>query len=452
MPLKRFRKGNWLSKQQTNPQSWGDIFNPSSYPEYSYKPRTNDDASRIITTLTQTSSGWLSITGMSRTGKTCLMEYCLRETEIPYILLAGAKIKSIDDFWFEIASQLNTDNKTEVESGWSVEAVIAFLKLGYSRSVTTVRDNLGNSEALEDLNEQNLVIIIDDFHHIPEKTRFEVLYEIQKIVFSDRKKRIKFALLYVPTREMNKSWKGKSELWNERIDSVAISLWSTSELASIGMINYLNHKRSVLGLENLAKESFGLPSIMQRYCREYCVKFLLSTDPNVQSAVIDKDQVGIVFQNVADNLWELAGGEQFYRQLISGGPKNMNADAPITFRDGRKGNINMIIWYSLSKLISDLMGKTSIQVEGEALISYLEQYTDFKADTGSKRKVRNRLEYMSNQATEEYEKRHKELSDFVSDPFFEYDKSSDLITIYNPSYMVALRHSMKHNEKLTRYK
>lgn len=384
------------------------------------------------------------ISGPSGSGKTVLIEHLEKDrSKYNFIKITGHHINRRGGIWGAIAMALKLELGQEINRHTKLHGSIGTQSAGIGgekgRQITEVVTEVDVEEALR---KEGRVLIIDDFHFVPPSRQEGIVREIKGLVQSatingQNLDGIKVVVLYIPTLEMR-----DSEVWSQvRPESIELSLWSLDDLKSIGSVLFNNQAVSAAALLDLvAQECFGLPSNMQRFCRQICQKRFHDHVIIPQTSI--ETNLEVVYKEVGHDLWEFI--EKTYFELTE---NNRNHKDIIRLKDGRTGYINQVIWRALAMSSSNPNGNLRISRHIEISLSSLTQRIDDMVDPSNKltrRVVHNRIKKMAEIAKHKYLDSLQSDDSFRHDPIFDYDR--EVLRVYRPSFLLALRHSPEHEE------
>ena len=449
-----------LDQSSQEPQSWDEIFVPTGFPHHSFIDRPTYSR-EVRNFLNNPGYRILALSGLSRTGKTNLLIDIFDSENLTPIWLNGASIKSFQNFSDRLLEQLDLITRT-VKSGDHGEIellppilkwIVGKLSFGKSRE-TTWEDRIDEEDIVKAMNGK--VIVIDDFHRIPGSVQSEVLAYLKELSElpdrMPRKAKIDFRLIIVFIPTLNTMGHRFATDLRGRAKWLEIPWWQGDELIKITERYLLDSERVVLGLRKFGFESYGLPSVMQLYCREYCRQHMAYAKPNTIGMIRD-EQLQSVFAAAGDEIWG-PSGDSVYRELIAlNGRSHPETDIVLTSNlDGRCGDIYRMIWYCLSvpTIPDDLRDKIPefkvgkrLEMSIDNIARRLNVLTDFEGDLDY---IRRCIRLMSDEARLSYVTKIEEI-DREIDPLFEYRDNIDSLVIYDPQIIVSLAHSKYHKEK-----
>jgi hypothetical protein len=262
-----------------------DVFTPGYFPKHTYVERDNSVyENRLRESLSRKGTLTL-ISGPSKSGKTVLVENVIDPKDI--VIVSGSDIKVGEDLWRHVLSKLGVGLKHKATSEKSVrsgsgskiggKAKIPFLgeaSVEIAPAIENQRTNgeeidyapAGKEEALKALSDAGKVLVIDDFHYIPEETQQIIAQQLKDAV----RKSAKIVVLLVPHRAED-PLRANPDL-RGRILEIAIEYWKEENLVEIAKKGFplVDIKASESDIRTLAKEALGSPQLMQLLCLEAC--------------------------------------------------------------------------------------------------------------------------------------------------------------------------------------
>jgi uncharacterized protein (UPF0147 family) len=423
-----------------------EAFTATGYPESNYVNR-GTYADEITRFLQQKAPGILTIVGPSRTGKTVLLNYCLRLTKVKSIRFNGGAIRTREDFLDTLANEIGIDSSQRVDDKMSVAVNLGFvtgsLESGESRGT---RQNI-----VERLTKDRVVLVIDDFHRIPRNVRAEILdlvKALMELTDTQQQRAVKVILVYIPTREISRDRRW-GEL-NERITLVSLPLWEIRDLVRITARRFDSAGAALIGLQRMAEECYGLPSVMQKYCLEYFNIYKDGRIPRNAAITVKSEELHAVYEKVGGDIWKL-GARYKYDELVD--HESSQARWRVTLRsNGRSVSIGQIILYSIvaqgyspRHSIIDRIGDY-FEIDALTIVDRIvrlaqnaENQQDFIIDN---------IFSMSQHAEDVYTQKVEEKQD-PADPILDYEKRRGVLRVYDPSFLVALRHAREHTMLFT---
>lgn len=433
-----------------------DIFTSSSYPDLSLIDRRSF-VKDLKLALDTSKSVIVEVSGPSRSGKSVLVERCFRDPTLEKynrIRMSGNSIKSVEIFLEYLLYLLDPDNK-DVEKKYAIEGLLPpFIKTSYER--TKKKNAILEIEIIKILRKQPTILFIDDFHWIPPSVRADIIRTIKtlmEIAESNSGAGLRTVTAFVPTREIH-----KAKIWNEmssdRVTVIRLPLWEPIELQAIASSRFSEAAGKVLGLLDLAKLCYGLPSIMQSFCLSYCNEFHNGHIPARVRIIVDDNRFPLVLQKVASAAWSV-NVMNMYDSLTSG--LALKEDWKFQRLDGSFGNINQLILYSLVDtqipIDEGLKMDTAIEFDIQSIMERIRRVTaPDSLQNINEALVRQSLKHMSDYLENEYLRSimiSKDKEEYQRDPILEYNESraNPTLTIYLPSFLMALRFAPEHKQR-----
>ena len=249
------------------------VFIAGGQPTITYVDRQDQDIGRSLARAIATPNQIVSLAGPTKTGKTVLCKKVLSMRD--YVWVDGGKIKSADDFWETVRSELNIPSEYSSMDGSeisvSAEGSLPFvITAGGShlskkgRTETFRVDSMG--KALEYMTKETIVLVIDDFHYIPPEARTDIMRNIKGAVFNGLK-----VLLLSVTHRVFDAIKAETELTG-RFTTVSLPHWDKEDLKQIPIKGFsaLGVKYDNTLINNLCDEAQENPFLMQKFCWEIC--------------------------------------------------------------------------------------------------------------------------------------------------------------------------------------
>lgn len=217
----------------------------------------------------------LSLSGPTKSGKTVLLRSIVPDA----IWVSGGSVTTASEFWHLIADKLQlytevgaTDGQQEgIGHSTTGEAGIALLKGGRtateefstSRGGSASRSRPIAHATIETLVSSQSVLVVDDFHYLPQPVQLEIVRAVKEPVFDG----LAVILVSVPHRAYD-AVRVEKEMTG-RVEQLFINFWSHDELLGIAnsgleALNLIDSAGS-LG-KKLAQEAFSSPHLMQDFC------------------------------------------------------------------------------------------------------------------------------------------------------------------------------------------
>lgn len=434
----------------------GEHFLDKGFPEYNFVERIKI-IQKLQNEINSKSLSIIQILGPSRTGKTQLVEYVLRqkisEEHRPVIRIEGGKILSTIGLIEKIVRDIN-DLRPNLQIFFDkIRETVSSINLPFLTITPPIPNNPSLDEitqaldatitnALQELAKLNLIIVIDDCHKLPYET-LQILINYTKSL-TDRSgeyKGLKIILIYIPTKQVRGSQTFR-EL-STRAKTIAVTLWDVNELEEVIYKTLQKQNLGSLGIKELAEQCFGLPSTLQRCCREYFLEFF---NPNQTILDINRRQRQEIMKSVASELWDLTYRE-IYSQLTSRSAL-IDTDLYQNVSYSITANFNELIWQSINQMSLKIGGHQEITIHLDELTERMKSQIIRPQNNKeiSFEMIHESFQKMAIVSQENYLKQTQSIDSY--DPLFEV--SDDKVLIYSPDFLFTLRHSEKYQELLRR--
>lgn len=244
-----------------------DIFKPASFPEHTYVSRKSHDLpfsyeERLKIALN--TPGYLtSIVGPSKIGKTVLCEKVIGFENTKF--LTGSDFSDQEDIWIPIAKKVGLSIENEHTELRQIEATDSS-ELSNLRSVSNRGTFLtGKDKVIEYFKENDLVLVLDDFHYAPQSVQYKIAYQLKEAIRKD----FKAIIISLPHRADDAIRKNPD--LSGRLNLINIEPWDTNELKNIAITGFekLHVKVSDEIISEIAQESLHSPQLMQDICLRF---------------------------------------------------------------------------------------------------------------------------------------------------------------------------------------
>lgn len=238
-----------------------DVFRPGAFPEYTYISRKSAVSDlpyefRLMQAIKV--SGFLtSLVGPSKMGKTILCEKVIGFENI--VEVSGADFDEDTEFWRVVAVKAGL----AYEGQFSSEKVIADTSDKYSKKETY---SLTKDKIIEYYKEQNLVLVIDDFHYAPEGKRMQIAQQLKDAI----RRGFKAIVVSLPHRA-DESIRRNADL-SGRLSMINMDAWEVNDLKEIAEVGFekLDIQIEDAVATQIAVESLSSPQLMQYICLNIC--------------------------------------------------------------------------------------------------------------------------------------------------------------------------------------
>lgn len=290
------------------------VFVAGGQPSITYVKRKQADVERNLARALAAPNQIVALAGPTKSGKTVLCKHVMGERQ--YVLIDGGQVKTAPEVWERVCSELEFPSEetfedgSETKAGGGINMVVTangsqLIRAAKKRTFKV--DNL--STALKYLTENDIALIIDDFHYLEPNERRTVLRNLKGAVF----KGLKVVLLSVAHRIFDVP-KAENELTG-RFVSVEIPEWSREDLLLIPSLGFAALKVSCPPtiLDRLADECQNSPFLMQKFCWEICYDIGVDR-PKLTSVKVAKNfNLDDVFFRIAKD-----SGLPIYERLVAG--------------------------------------------------------------------------------------------------------------------------------------
>ncbi|MUK01226.1 hypothetical protein GM708_04335 [Vibrio cholerae] len=391
------------------------VFIPGGLPNETYVSREHLGIEKQVAAWEESAhTALLSVSGPTKTGKTVILKRSFREG----IWLSGGALETADEFWASICDELEvfTDyglastksEQHQVGAEGNLNGVIASGGGSVSdqrmseRGLTRNRSRSTKSAARKALSDEKPVLIIDDFHYLPQAEQAKIVHGLKDLIFEG----LPVILVTVPHRAYD-AVRVEKEMTG-RVDSIPLGAWDADDLVQIALLGF-----AALGLDipdhvtrRLAEESFGSPHLMQTHCLDIA-RTVAEGETTVTAPSWDA-----FFRARA------AAASKSAFDLLKQGPRQRNDRNARKLKDGQETDI----YGAVLAAIASTGPRTSLPYED--LRAALRNVLD--SDLPQRHEVTNILDQMTKIARDkiegepvlEYDSEYSTL--YIADPFFAY--------------------------------
>lgn len=238
-----------------------DVFRPGSFPEYTYVSRKSTTSGLSYEFRLQQAikvSGFLtSLVGPSKMGKTILCEKVIGLEKI--VEISGADFDESTDFWKLVSAKVGLS----YEGQFASEKTVSDSGDKYSKKEVYA---LTKDKIINYYKENELVLVIDDFHYVPETKRMQVAQQLKDAI----RKGFRVVVVSLPHRA-DEAIRPNSDL-SGRLSLINISPWAEDDLKEIAKMGFGKLKIEVGDdvAAQIAVESLTSPQLMQYICLNIC--------------------------------------------------------------------------------------------------------------------------------------------------------------------------------------
>ncbi|MEE9587533.1 MAG: hypothetical protein V3V97_05875 [Hyphomicrobiaceae bacterium] len=261
----------------------GEVFIAGGEPTVTYNPREDVALEAALEDYLDAPYRILSVTGPTKSGKTVLCRKVIPEQQ--RILISGGDISDEEDFWSQIIDELHAPTQFRETIGSSQDTSVRFtgqtkfswllpFSFGGSRERTrsddskTARTIVRNAKkaAIEGIQEENRILVVDDFHYIDKETQRRIILSLRTPIFEG----LRVIFLAVPHRGFDVE-RAEPDMAG-RVEQLEVPSWKNEELEHIAEEGFkaLNIDPNSNMFSQFAKNSFGNPNLMQELCRKIC--------------------------------------------------------------------------------------------------------------------------------------------------------------------------------------
>lgn len=290
-----------------------DVFTPGGQPSITYVTRAGLNIEAALRKALSQRNIIVSLTGPTKSGKTVLCKNVLGE--LAHVWIEGGQIKSEAGLWDKICYELNYPREItkKASSGdASNNGISAAGQIGVPGTGVTLTGTLGGSKlhsseihrsysidamhtALEHLVKNDICLVIDDFHYIPEEARADIIRTLKGAVFNG----LRVILLSTPHRAFE-AIKAEAEITG-RFKHVTMPSWETDDLEKIAEtgFNALNVNCDEGIVQKFATEAQGSPLLMQQFCWNICYDSKIEAAATFRTRINPQFPIANIFNEVA---------------------------------------------------------------------------------------------------------------------------------------------------------
>jgi len=255
-----------------------EVFKPGSFPEHTYISREfaspNISYELRLKQALKTSGCLTSLIGLSKIGKTILCEKVLGFDNI--IKVSGADFSENTNFWEVIAAKAELPCQGEFTTSKTLDNTTNTDQFEKREKFVLTKDKVINY-----YKENNLVLVLDDFHYAPEQVQLQIAQQLKDAI----RREFKAIVVSLPHRS-DDAIRQNADL-SGRLSLINIDTWKKEELKQIALkgFNELQIHISDKTADKIASESLTSPQLMQYICLSICT--LLDSDVKPISEIND---------------------------------------------------------------------------------------------------------------------------------------------------------------------
>lgn len=406
------------------------VFVAGGFPQLTYNDRSDLGLEAQLEEYLQTGYKILSVTGPTKSGKTVLCNKMIPSDEGVWI--SGGQVDTEETFWDLINSELNNFStlETQFEEAYidgstanldgTINAGIA--KIGSKvdqKKETQTRTRHASSlkpnpkiNAINALLEQDLILIVDDFHYISKEIQTAIVRSLKQPIF----KGLKVIIIAVPHRAYD-AVKVETEMTG-RVQQLNIPLWTQKELLEIPIkgLPLLNVSIEENFINTLSEESFGSPHLMQEFCAKLMSVNEVKSTKSIKIKVNTPSNINSFFQSIVRTSTSKIAFEK-----LSRGPRPRTDRMKRQFKNGSEGDI----YNAMLAALAHSGPKTRLTYE-EIRQSMKEILTDSVPQVNEITRVLSKISEIAK-------------DEIVGEPVLEWDKDDSVLYIADPFFAFFLK-------------
>lgn len=247
-----------------------DVFVAGGIPKLTYIPRTHLQLESRLKNGLDEGHQIIALTGPTKTGKTVLCRTVLKGRETLWI--DAGQIESVEEFWGLGAEKLSIPQEVAQTSGKGLKAGVNYVVVvegEYSGQIEKRYYPSAKAAVLGHCKKNGICIVVDDFHYLTDQDQKSIIRALKSEIFDG----LEAIFIAVPHRAFD-TIQNEREM-EGRFIHIEIPAWETDELRSIAEKGFpaLNVEFRAEDAEEFARESFGSPILMQRFCLRICSEY-----------------------------------------------------------------------------------------------------------------------------------------------------------------------------------
>jgi hypothetical protein len=256
-----------------------EVFVPGKLPAHTYNARDEFALEQSLNDYIEEAGSILTLSGPTKTGKTVLLRTVLDEP----IWLDGQGLSSPEELWRRVGDELgifleeevshDTAETGGVDGGVEVSATFIKAKLGGNASSTSSNGSKfgatrGVSVVARDaLQSSGRALVIDDFHFVDRTIQKQIVRALKPLVLAG------VPIIFVSISHRVREVVTAEPDMTGRVETLAVQFWTEDDLLVIArkgfsVLNLIDPDEKIA--KKLARESYGSPHLMQKFCREVC--------------------------------------------------------------------------------------------------------------------------------------------------------------------------------------
>lgn len=341
-----------------------EVFTAGGIPDVTYNDRSNLELESKLLEALALGSRVISITGPTKIGKTVLWKKAIPVDK--RVFVPGGIIREEEDIWNHILTKLEhhlswTEEQTSEEESKQADALsggvqgslfgVAKLKTDLKNTTTKGKKQISKisksfsvspiDTAIELLKNNNLTLVVDDFHYIDRNIQSNFIRAIKDPITTG----LDVIICAVPHRDHD-ALKAEPEMTG-RVFQLPIKPWEQHELREIAEkgFNALNLTCSSNIIDTFIKESYKSPHLMQEFCAQLCVKNRIFEEQTSPTTLQPPTSYQTFFEGIVNS----SNSKEIYETLLEG-PSNSDRKMR-QFQNGSEGDIYLAIMHALAELL-----------------------------------------------------------------------------------------------------
>ena len=243
------------------------VFVAGGMPSITYVDRVALNLEKSLRSEIRESYKVICVTGPTQSGKTVLIRHVLGNEKSA--LVNGGQVGGTPEFWTLLLQDLHLPDSTTANNSDEASLGIRYLisaQKKASEGITQTFNNNNKRTILSHLRSEDLALVVDDFHYMPDAVQKDVIRSLKSEIFDG----LTAILIAVPHRAFDAI--GVEREMEGRFAHVEIQSWNNDELEEIGQKGFpaLNMDISSSISQEFADEANGSPLLMQRFCGRLC--------------------------------------------------------------------------------------------------------------------------------------------------------------------------------------
>jgi hypothetical protein len=316
-----------------------DVFNGLGQPGKTYVAQENGAYENLLRSGIESGGKLCLLTGSSKTGKTTLYRKILQERKLEALVVRCDETLNAEDFWrcpleiidfrriqsIEKSQEVETSGEAKIGGtiGWNwLAGLIGEITLGVkeNHSETKIREKIlarpSPSHLIPLLKKSNAFLVVEDFHYLSEETQRQIFQQWK--VFTDEQ----VSVIVVGTTHHASDLAYANPDLLGRIMQIDLKRWVEDDLKKIALkgFEFLEIVAPMPAVQEIARESVGLPIIMQQTCAQLFInKGYYELKKGDSISKFSKMDAYLALHKVASTGY--AQFEDWYEKLVTGARK-----------------------------------------------------------------------------------------------------------------------------------